>query len=88
MGALFSKGADLGIDNKFIKEVGDSLDPGGAAVFMLVIEATVDKALEQLAKYDGQVYQTSLSKDDEEYLKQALEHDDVRASAEESLELE
>lgn len=88
MGALFSKGSDLGIDNKFIKEVGESLDPGGAAVFMLVIEATADKALEQIAKYGGHVYQTSLSNEDEQTLKQALEHDDVRASAEESLELE
>ena len=32
--------ADLGIDNKFIKEVGESLEPGGSAVFALVAEAT------------------------------------------------
>jgi uncharacterized membrane protein len=50
MGALFSKGTDLGIDNKFIDDVGDSLDPGESALFILVVEATTDKVLPEMAK--------------------------------------
>jgi uncharacterized membrane protein len=86
MGALFAKGRDLGIDNKFIKDVGDSLDPGQSALFILVVEATEDKVLPEMAKFGGTVYQTSLSNEDEATLKQALEHEDVSAAAQESLD--
>ncbi len=88
MGFIAGKTGDVGIDDKFIKEVGNSLENGGAAVFALVIEATSDKVLEAIAPYGGHVFQTSLSKDDEEKLKQALDHDKVAESADESLELE
>jgi uncharacterized membrane protein len=88
LGAIMGKATDLGIDNKFIKQVGDSLDPGGSALFMLVVKATPDKVLPELQKYGGTVYQTSLSNEDEANLKKALEHDQVSASADEMLELE
>jgi uncharacterized membrane protein len=86
---LIAKGQDLGIDNEFMKEVGDSLEPGGSALFILVYKATPDKALAELEKYGGHVAQTSLSKEDEEQLRQVLEHhDDIKAGAEDHLELE
>ena len=86
MGALFSKGTDLGIDNKFIKDVGDSLDPGQSALFILVVEATADKVLPEMAKFGGTVYQTSLSYEDEDTLKKALENEDISKAAEASLD--
>ena len=88
LGGLFSKGRDLGVDNQFMKEVADSLEPGGSAVFMLVQEATPDKVMAELQKYGGKVAQTSLSKEDEESLRKALEHPDVQSGAEEHLDLE
>ena len=88
MGFIAGKSGDVGIDDKFIKDVGNSLDPGGAAVFMLVLDATADKVLEELAPFGGHVFQTSLSKEDEQKLKQALEHENVADSADESLDLE
>ena len=88
LGGLFAKGRDLGIDNKFIKEVGNSLDPGQSALFILVVEATEDKVLPEMAKFGGTVYQTSLSNEDEETLKKALEHEDISAAVEETLDLE
>jgi uncharacterized membrane protein len=88
MGYIAGKAGDVGIDDKFIKQVGDSLDPGGAALFMLVLKATPDKVLEQMKKFGGEVYQTSLSNEDEEKLKQALGHEQVKDSADEMLELE
>jgi uncharacterized membrane protein len=88
LGALFSKGADLGIDNQFIKDVGDSLDPGGSALFLLVIEATTDKVLPEMAEFGGEVYQTSLSKEDEQTLKDALSHDQIKSAAHETLDEE
>jgi uncharacterized membrane protein len=88
MGFIAGKAGDVGIDDKFIKQVGDSLDPGGAALFMLVLKATPDKVLEQMKKFGGEVYQTSLSNEDEDKLKQALGHEQVKDSADEMLELE
>jgi uncharacterized membrane protein len=88
LGYIMSKAGDVGIDDKFIKDVGDSLDPGQSALFMLVVEATEDKVLEEMSQFGGDVYQTSLSKEDEENLKKALEHGDVSAAADEMVELE
>ena len=88
MGGILGKTTDLGIDNKFIKEVGESLDVGGSALFVLVAKATPDKVLPELKKFGGTVYQTSLSNEDEANLKKALEQEQVSASADEMLELE
>lgn len=88
LGAALGKAVDIGIDNKFIKEVGDSLDPGGSALFLLVMQATPDKALAELEKYGGQVFQTSLSAEDEAHLRAALEHDKVKDAVHETIELE
>jgi uncharacterized membrane protein len=88
MGFIVGKAGDIGIDNKFIDQVGDSLEPGGAALFMLVIKATPDKVLEQMQKFGGEVYQTSLSNEDEEKLKKALEHENVKDAAHDTLDLE
>ena len=85
---LLGKGRDLGIDNQFIKDVGNSLDPGESALFILVVEATTDKVLPEMAKFGGTVFQTSLSKEDEALLKEALENEQISAVAEETLELE
>jgi uncharacterized membrane protein len=88
LGAVIGKTQDLGIDNKFIKEVGDSLEPGNSALCMLVLEALGDREMEELGKMGGTIFETSLSEDAEERLQQALKHDRVRRAAEDSLELE
>ena len=88
LGYILGKATDVGIDDKFIKEVGESLDIGQSALFMLVVEATQDKVLDAMSKFGGDVYQTSLSNEDEEKLKKALEHDNVKAAAAEIVELE
>jgi uncharacterized membrane protein len=71
-GALGGALADTGIDDKFIKQVGATIEPGHSALFLLVEQWTEDKVLDQLTKFDAQVLQTSLSKEDEEKLKAAF----------------
>ncbi len=88
MARFFARGVDLGIDNTFIKEVGDALEPGDSAVFMLVIEAVQDKVIEDLKQYGGTLYSTSLSDEDEEKLRKALEDETVAKAATEATELE
>ncbi len=68
-GAVSGALTDVGVDDKFIKEVGEAIEPGNSALFLLVSEATPDKLEDELKKFDAQVYQTSLSKEDEARLK-------------------
>ena len=72
-GALSGKLTDIGISDKFMKELGETLTPGSSALFVLVRKATPDKVLEGLKAFKGKVMQTSLSKDKEEELRAVLE---------------
>jgi len=68
-GAIAGKMSDVGVDDKFIKEVGDSIEPGNSALFLLVVDATPDKVLEGLDGFSPTIYQTSLSEEDEARLR-------------------
>jgi uncharacterized membrane protein len=72
-GALSGKLRDLGISDEFMKELGETFQPGTSALFVLVRKATPDKVLEELKGFKGKVLKTSLTKDKEEELRQVLE---------------
>ena len=76
-GALGGKFSDIGVDDKFIKEVGNSIDPGNSALFLLVVSATGDKVLEQLEGTEATVLQTSLSKEAEAKLREHFAADEI-----------
>lgn len=71
-GALGGALGDYGVDDKFIKEVGSTIEPGNSALFLLVQSWTKDKVMDSVAKYEAKVVQTSLSKEDEAKLKEAF----------------
>ena len=71
-GALGGKMADTGVDDKFIKEVGNTIEPGHSALFLLVQDWTEDKVMDEITKFDATVVQTSLSKEDEAKLRAAF----------------
>jgi uncharacterized membrane protein len=70
-GALGGSMVDYGIDDKFMKELGAGLEPGGAAVLLLVRKVSLDKVLPQI-KIEGKVIQTSLDNETETRLSDAL----------------
>ena len=72
-GAAAGALTDRGIDDKFMKELGEKLPAGGAAVFVLVREATADKVVPEVAKFGGHVIQSSLSNEQETALQEALD---------------
>ena len=78
-GALSGALTDVGINDDFIKELGETIEPGTSALFLLVRKATPDKVLEELRPYGGKLIQTSLSKSDEASLRAALEKARVEA---------
>lgn len=69
-GAIAGGLTDTGVDDDFIKEVGNAIEPGHSALFLLVREATPDKMMDELRKFDAEIYQTSLTKEDEERLRE------------------
>lgn len=71
-GGLMGKFTDIGIDDNFIKEVGASINPGNSAIFFLVRQAAADRVIPELAKFNGRIVQTSLSKEEEEQLRAAF----------------
>jgi uncharacterized membrane protein len=72
-GAISGKLTDIGVDDNFMKQLGETFTPGTSALFVLVRKATPDKVLEGLKGFKGRVIQTSLTKDKEEELRKVLE---------------
>ncbi|MGV8985570.1 MAG: DUF1269 domain-containing protein [Cypionkella sp.] len=74
-GALSGSLSDVGVDDNFMKELGQRLKPGTAAVFVLARKFNAEKVVERLSDFraKGHVLQTSLSHDDEASLRAALE---------------
>jgi len=80
-GAIAGRFTNIGIDSKMMKEIGDSLKPGTSALFVLARRVTADKVLDGLKEFagKGRVFQTSLDKDDEKALREALEAPEAAA---------
>ena len=72
MGAALGAAGDLGIKDDFKQRVQDQIQPGTSALLVIVRKATPDKFLEALRPYGGTVLKTSLSKDGEAELQDAL----------------
>lgn len=72
-GAAAGALTDIGIDDDFMRRLGERLSPGTAAVFVLVRKATPDKVLPEISRYGGEVIQTSLSREGEQRLEEGLD---------------
>jgi len=72
LGALMGKITKSGIDKSFQDQVRGMLQPGTSALFLMVEKVTPDKAVEGLSKYGGTVLKTSLSREGESELQDAL----------------
>lgn len=63
----------IGIEDDFIKSLGEKAQPGNSILFVLEREATPGTVFHDLKKFDGRVLQTSFGFASEEKLKEALE---------------
>ena len=71
-GAAAGALVDTGVDDKFMKALGENLKEGGAAVVVLVRESTPDKVIPRIAQFGGEVIQSSLDNETEAQLDAAL----------------
>ena len=69
-GAAAGASKDMGVDDKFMKDLGKRLKPGGAVLFVLVVKSTPDKVVPEIAQYGGEIIKTSLSEEQEEQLRE------------------
>jgi uncharacterized membrane protein len=74
-GALSGAFTDIGINDKFMKDLAATFTPGTSALFVLVRKSTPDKVLDGLKPFIGKakVLRTSLTKDKEDELRKAFE---------------
>jgi len=71
-GALGGAVTDVGVNDNFMKELGQKLTPGTSALVLLVRKSTPDKLLPRIEHFGGHVIQTSLSDEEEQRLRTAL----------------
>lgn len=64
---------DVGINDDFMRTLGQKLPQGGAALIVLVRKVTPDKVLPQISQFGGEVIQTSLDDESEARLREVLE---------------
>jgi uncharacterized membrane protein len=81
-GALAGAFSDIGVDDNFIRELGETLQPKSSALFVLVRKVTPDKVLEEVSQFGGKVLRTSLSKDEESQLQTVLDNRGLNPFAE------
>jgi uncharacterized membrane protein len=72
-GAAMASAADVGVNDKFMKDLAEGLKPGAAALFLLISRSTPDKVIPVLAPLGGQIINTSLSTEQETQLREAVE---------------
>jgi uncharacterized membrane protein len=71
-GAISGALKDVGIDDKFMKELGATLKPGTAALCVLIRQMTPDKVVEEIRKFGGTLIKTNLCNENEAKLREAL----------------
>ena len=71
-GALGGAFADVGINDRFMKDVAQTLQSGNAALFLLIRKMTTDKVLAALQGEGGTVLRSSFDHTKEAALREAL----------------
>jgi uncharacterized membrane protein len=72
-GAMAGSAVDVGADNTFMRQVGEDLTPGKAALFVLVVSSTPEKVLPEVAPFGGHIITTNLSPEAEANLREAAQ---------------
>ena len=70
-GALIGKSLDMGVDQKFVKDVTETLKPGSSALF-LIGSGNPEVVAATLRPFQGTIYQTTLPTEAVESLRDAL----------------
>ena len=75
MGAMTGAMTDVGIDDKFIKDVRSTVTEGTSALFLLSSGAVLDRVVDAMKQLDFELVSTNLSQEEEEKLRAAFEEE-------------
>jgi uncharacterized membrane protein len=83
VGAASGSLSDIGINDAFMREVGETLPRGSAALCLLIREATADRVVERLRAHapHAKLLRSNLSHTDEAQLRELLERAARQAEA-------
>jgi uncharacterized membrane protein len=76
-GAIAGKLGDIGIDDSFIKEVSEAIQPGESALFLLARDAQLERIQEDLEDVEFEIIETNLSPEDETRLREAFAAEEI-----------
>jgi uncharacterized membrane protein len=72
-GALYGKLVDVGLDDGWVKQMAEWIDPGTSALLLLVSDPVVrDEALRELGRYEGKIITTTFPDNVRKTLEDAL----------------
>jgi uncharacterized membrane protein len=86
LGALYGKLTDHGINDQFIKDVGNALDRHGSALMLMIKDEDYARSINYLKTFELQILEADISEDTEEAVQTAAQNDDVAAVVNEQLE--
>ncbi|NUW31748.1 DUF1269 domain-containing protein [Nonomuraea sp. SMC257] len=72
-GAAGGAMTDVGVNDEFMRQIAAKMEPGTAALFVLVVRSTPDKVIPEIQPYGGHILQTSLSQDQEAQLREMVQ---------------
>jgi uncharacterized membrane protein len=75
-GALTGSLVDVGISDKFIKEVRDKVTPGTSALFLLSSDAVLDRVAAEFAGTGAELIAANMSQEQESRLRAAFQQED------------
>jgi uncharacterized membrane protein len=76
-GAIAGKLGDVGIDDSFIKEVSEAIEPGESALFLLTRDAQLERIVEETTDVAFEIIETNLSPEDETRLRETFAAEEV-----------
>ncbi len=75
--AFGNRKIDIGIDNQFITDVSEALQPGQSALFLLTADTPAEVIGEALGEHNGTLHHTSFSEEAAEALGQLAEQEEL-----------
>jgi uncharacterized membrane protein len=72
VGGLFAKLRDIGIDDDEMKQMGEELDPGESALFLLVTDCHQARALHEVSRFTARLIHTTASDEVAEQIRERL----------------
>lgn len=73
-GALSGALRDYGINDTFMKDVAAVLQPGQAALFMMMRAEATDRVIERMGLKGGHIIRTNLDRNAEDHVRRAFHH--------------